>query len=407
MTDLAVAAAEPPTFGSERLTDTGVASALQRLSDSGLIERGCATVIGLDAIRDRLAKKWESRRDWVWETAERHLQRRLGDTGFAVRLDDTDFVICAGTGPETSRAISLNLLRELLDFFLGSQRFEDMRMASVVWVRGEEIGCAPLDPRKIEPLPDEHPSFQPASPVVAPRRRQAWSILSFSTADGHGLELDLGFEPVINLRNGAPVATRLRPLALERDTRTASAGRWIERLTPADQTAVIEAVGETALSVYEDSEVGLVIPLSIYTIATSRNRALVTEKLQAVKLKPTKPVIIELTDVDPGTPQGRLLEAVSLVQPYCRAVIARMGETRPDVEILRAARLAGLSIDCTGLDGRDLIVRIGAAAQMGKVGSLLFAFGLPSSTACELAMAAGATHGGVIPTVEGSARKDH
>src|SRR3954471_19616418 len=107
MTDVAVAS-EPPTFGSERLTDTGVASALQRLSDSGLIERGCATVIGLDSIRDRLGPKWAARRDWVWETAERHLHRRLGDTGFAIRLGDTDFVICAGTSPETSRAISLN-----------------------------------------------------------------------------------------------------------------------------------------------------------------------------------------------------------------------------------------------------------------------------------------------------------
>lgn len=406
MSDVAVAS-EPPAFGSERLTDTGVAAALQRLSESGLIERGCATVIGLDAIRDRLGSKWSSRRDWVWETAERHLQRRLGDTGFSVRLGETDFVICAGTGPETSRAISLNLLRELLDFFLGSQRFEDMRMASVVWVRGEEIGCAPLDPRKIEPLPDEHPSFQPASPVAAPRRRHAWSILSFSTADGHGLELDLGFEPVINLRNSAPVATRLRPLALERDTRMGSDSRWIERLSPADQTAVIDAIGDAALAVYEESETGLVIPCSIYTIATSRNRALVTEKLQAVKLKPTKPVIIELTDVDQGTPQGRLLDAVSLLQPYCRAVIARVGVSRPDVEILRAARVAGLSIDCAGLDGRELIGRIGSAAQMGKVGSLLFAFGLPSSTACELAMASGATHGGVTPTAEGSPRKDH
>jgi hypothetical protein len=208
---------ESSVANTERLTDTGVASSLQRLSDSGQIERGCATVIGLDAIRSRLGSKWEMRKEWVWETVDRHVQRRLGDTGFSVRLGEVDVAICAGTNAETNRAISLNLLRELLDFFLGSQRFEDMRMASVVWVRGDEIGCAPLDPRKIEPM-EEHPSFQPgAADVVARSKRAAWSMLSFSTSDGRGLDLGLGFEPVVNLRNRVPIAARLRPLAQERD----------------------------------------------------------------------------------------------------------------------------------------------------------------------------------------------
>lgn len=393
------AIAEPPTSRAERLTDATAASAFQRLADSGLIERGCATVIGLDAIRSRLGDKWATRREWVWETAERHLQRRLGDSGFSMRLDETDFAICAGGGPESSRAIALNLLRELLDFFLGQQRFEDMRIASVVWVRGDEIGCAPLDPRKIEPLKEgEHPSFAPTQPVESKsRRRQPWSILNFATADGRGLALDLGFEPVINLRNNAPVATRIKTLACEADGGGPSAARWIERLTPRDQTKVIEGIAEAALNLYEDGEAGVVIPCSIYTIATLRNRALVVERLQAVKQRPTKPVILELTDVDQGTPQGRLLDAASLLQPHCRAVIARLGSSRPDVEMLRTARLAGVSIDGAGLDGRELIARVAGTAQMGKVGSLLFVYGLPSSAAGDLAMVQGATHGGMAP----------
>lgn len=388
------AASESPALSAERITETSVAESLQRLSESGQIERGCVTVIGLDAIRDRLGAKWAARKAWVWETAHRHLHRRLGDNGFAVQLGEVDMAICAGTNPETNRAISLNLLRELLDFFLGSQRFEDMRMASVVWVRGEEIGCAPLDPRSIEPL-DEHPSFQPTSPATAaPAKRMEWSTLSFATADGHGLDLGLGFEAVINLRNQVPVATRLRPLAMERDSGNPCGVRWIEQLSPTDQSTVIEAIGDAAASLYLTSDVGLVIPCSIYTLSTGRNRALVAEKLQAVVTIPTKPVIIELTDVDHGTPQGRLLEAVSLLSPHCRAVVARMGPSRPDVEILRAARLAGQSIDCTGFDGRELIARISAASQV-RFGSLLFAFGLTSSAACDLASVSGATHGGM------------
>ena len=101
--------------------------------------------------------------------------------------------------------------------------------------------------------------------------------------------------------------------------------------------------------------------------------------------------------MDQGTPQGRLLEAASMLQPHCRAVIARVGASRPDAEMLRAARLAGLSMDCAGLDGRELIHRIAGAVQLGRVGSLLFAFGLPSATACDLALMQGATHGGIAP----------
>ncbi|HTI66915.1 MAG TPA: hypothetical protein VL460_05130 [Caulobacteraceae bacterium] len=386
---------EAPAHRTERLTEASATGSLQQLVDSGQIERGCVTVIGLDAIRARLGAKWESRRGWVYETVERHIHRRLGDSGFSVRLGEVDIAVCVGHDCDHAKAISLNLLRELLDFFLGSQRFEDMRIASVIWVRGDQIGCAELDPRKIEPIEEARSFGAGAGKVEAAAARPAWSVMSFSTGDGRRLDLDLGYEPVVNLRNRVPVATRIRPLTKDGDGE-AYPGRWIEKLAPADQSAVIEAIGDAAAALYVEGEVGLVIPCSIYTLATARNRALVVEKMQAVEARPAKPVVIELTDVDQGTPQGRLLEAVSLLAPHCRTVIARGSDARPDVEVLRAARLGGMSVDCTGFDLRDVAVKVAAVANNGRpVGSLLFAFGLSSDTACEIAAAAGATHGGL------------
>jgi hypothetical protein len=382
-----------PAFAAERVTDTGAVASLQRLALSGEIERGLVTVIGLDAIRERLGAKWQVRRDWVWETVERHLTKGLGASGFWLRLGEVDVAVCAGRTAEASRVIGLNLLRELLDFFLGSSRFEDMRIASIVWVRGDEIGCARLDPRGLEEI-QEPRSFQPDPP---PARAPIWSALSFRTAKGRNLRLDLAFESVINLRNRVPVATRLKPLVREQGSHEPYAGRWIEELRTADQIAAICAIGGAAKALHQEGDAGVIVPCSLSTLAVARNRAMAVEMLQGVEHRPAKPVVIELIDLDQGTPQGRLLDAVSLLSPHCRAVIARLPAARPALEMLRGARLGGVSVECAGCRLDALIARLSAATHPVAVGPLTFAFGLASEAARDVAAAAGATHGGLVP----------
>lgn len=393
--DQSTAARESTSDSVDYLSDTSARADLQRLMDSGRIERGCVTVIGLNAIRERLGDKWRTRCDWVWETVAAHLGRRLRDHGFWVRLDDVDIAISAGSSPEISRAVSLSLLRELLDFFLGSHRIEDMRIATVLWVRDGEIACDPLDPGVIAELGEGCTFSDPVTPVDAPPPGDGWSALSFLVGRGSRLQVGLTFEPVIRLQNRLPVVTRLSLQARDRDSGRVQAGAWMERLSPRDQIAIAAAVAEAAAATYAQGQVGVIIPCSIYALSSARSRAMLVECLEGLESSPTKPVVVELTDIDQGTPEGRLLDAGALLAPHCRAVIARVSDPAMS-EGLMAARLAGAAVECAGLGVRSLAKRLEAVSRPGHAaGLLLFAFGLSSVAACDAAQAAGATHAGL------------
>ncbi len=372
-----------------RLTSADNRTRLTGLMNSELLARGCVVIIGIDAIRDRLAEQWGVKREMVWEAVARMLDRKLTPPAQWARASEVDFVLCAADDPETSRVLALKILRDLLEFFLGVQRFEDMRIATVLSISEDfELACARLDPRA---LSQEHTG------AGSPASGSDWSTLSFAVPEGGAVELEFHRERVINLRNGTAIANRIWTRLRNQETGLYLSDRWPEQLSPSCLGLVNDATADRAKTLYATTKLGVFLSASIHTVANTRNRADIIRHLEQVRKDPLRPIILELLDIEAGTPQGRIEEVVGMMTPHCRKILARAQPDRVPVDLLRGCRLTGLTIDCglMRLPTRDLFVQLSRFAEAARrVSPLVFALRLDNEVPSELALAAGITHCG-------------
>ena len=153
--------AESRSFGKERPDDDADQGALARLANSGMIDRGCVVVLGLDAIRARLGDRWPYKRAQVWETIENHLSRRLRPEDFHVQIGETELLLATPDSRETNLARALNIQKELLTFFLGRQIPADLKISQVVSIDGDRMVSEPVEshtlarPRMLTRAPSE------------------------------------------------------------------------------------------------------------------------------------------------------------------------------------------------------------------------------------------------------------
>jgi hypothetical protein len=367
-----------------RLYNTDLTAFAEQLSNGGRIEAGCVTVIGLDAIRERLGDRWPRRREQVWEAFERLLERRLPSSALHARIGDADYLVEAGRDLAEAQATSFKLLQEAHFFFLGERRPDGMRVETVTDLVGSRIKSRRLaHPGFSEPAPEEVRTFAPPPPAeIEPSR---WSSLSFAQAS-HRVRVAYERQSVISLSVGRASALRLRPVIL---IDGAPVGPGGEGLTHAERTAVDQA---TMGAVLGFGDAPIVAPFFFETLSSTRGRGAMLAVLEGRSAP--KGLITELVGIDGGTPQFRVLETVSLVLPYCAGVIAQAPVTRACAKVVNGARLCGLSIDCE--EGPSAKISVLAALadcrDQADAGRLLFAFGLPSSSSLASAHAAGATH---------------
>jgi len=383
---------QPVGLDPERLTSADDRARLESLIHSPLVARGCVVIIGIDAIRDRLDGQWCSKRDMVWETVGRILDRKLAPPALWARASEVDYVVCASDNPAASRGLALKLLREILEFFLGVQRFEDMRIAAVLSISEDfELACARLDPQALSQSQDA--TGQDLSSAARPN----WNALSFAIPGDEALEAEFHRERIVNLRNGATIATRLWTRLRNKETGHYLGDGWPERLSASSLGVVNAATVHCAKTLYGASSFGVFLSASIHTLAHNRNRAEIVQHLERVQVDPARPIIVELLDIDRGTPQGRIEEVVGMLAPHCRKVLVRATIDPVPIELLQSCRLSGLSLDCDHLqrEPRDFLLRFARFAEAARqVSPLIFALNLHGQAARELALLAGATHGG-------------
>jgi hypothetical protein len=368
-----------------RLDRVGFHALVEQLAKARKIEEGCVTVIGLDAIRERLGARWPRRSTQVWEAVDRLLERRLPPHALHARIDDVSYLIEAGTSPESAQATSFKLLQELHLFFLGEPGFEAMRVASVLSFDGGRLLTQPVVGRSFAPPADAPPVRPP--PATPDSAANQWSVLSFAAAS-HRVQVAYERQTVILLSTGKPTAVRLRPV-VRVDGAERSGAAIADGLTHAELMALDQATMLEAMSVGDGA---IVAPFFFETLSSTRGRAGILKALAG--RPPPRGMLAELIGIDRGTPESRVLETVSLVAPYCAAIIVQASADRPCFSVSRATRLKGMSIDCEDAlnPQRGPAVRLMECKTRSGIGPLLFACGLASPGLLPLARAAGATH---------------
>ncbi|HET9161730.1 MAG TPA: hypothetical protein VFN88_14055, partial [Caulobacteraceae bacterium] len=129
----------------KRLDPTALARFTQ-FRDSPLLDEGRVNVIALDPIADRLADRWASRKEQVYEHLERALNRKLGATDFFLRVSDTVYLVAQpSAGRFGAQALCVRALDEVVSFFLGPGPRHDVQVHKVTDLSVNQIVAVPID----------------------------------------------------------------------------------------------------------------------------------------------------------------------------------------------------------------------------------------------------------------------
>lgn len=221
---------------------------------------------------------------------------------------------------------------------------------------------------------------------------------TFVTAERRIFALDFAIEELVSLKHSAAAALRVRPIVRHVKTGTIIPTWAYARLSDADMETIDRATVDFAGRLQpspSEAKLPLIIPQSFRTLAGRRGRAALSAatkgSAQALKTR----VIVELTDIDRGTPPGRLNEVSNLVGGVCKGVFARLQPGRDSIAPLRETRLQGLAFDVGDVAGAEADVAgalLEAGEQMQGLAPLLIAQGLASEVFFAVAEVAGFSH---------------
>ncbi|HQT54813.1 MAG: hypothetical protein Q7U11_25520 [Phenylobacterium sp.] len=385
----------------ERITAGGAAAALERLAGTDLVERGCVTIISVDAIRQRSGDRWPRKRDAVWAYVGKRFDEHLAYQDIRHRIGETDFLV-AVTSEEgvAAQALSLKILEEALLFFLGVADPADMKIRAVSAINGQELACTDIDPAGVtghRPAPPEELVILAYRPTVDPVEERRRNPISFVTASGQNLRIDYSLEEAVSLRHKVTAALRIELTVTHIASGRSIPARAFAKLSD-DDIAFIDRASLDYAALFvglEDRPQPLILPLSFRTLSTRKGRqALISaEGLPPQRVKVG--VMVELIDVDRGTPEARLLEVTGLVGQLCKGVLVRLQPGRDAVGPVKGARLQGLTVAAGDLGGTDSQVAshmLNLASQARGRTPVLMIHGLPSEGYLDVAQVAGFTH---------------
>ena len=353
-----------------RLVSADARQALARLQASPAAGEGRVCLIALDAVRNRMGPRWAPRREVVYEHVQATLRRWLGPHDFFVRISETEFLVAQpGVGRLAGQVGCLNVLREVLAYFLGSAPTADIAVFEVERIDNERIAARALDPFALEA---EAARLPPAAAAPLPTTRAAPGLASqdrwspFVSHDGRRLRVSCQLEPVFQLKTYGRIGYRMTRRALQLPAETALTAAEEAKLTGADIERLDFATlarGLNRLAQEEgDRQPRLTLPVSYATLSSHRGRAMLAEFFRAAQHSVQQGLICEVTDID-GIPPSALLAAISLIKPFCLFVVGRLrAPPSSPLTALKDVGLHGLCLPCPpGLVDEDMF---GAFVEM-------------------------------------------
>lgn len=225
----------------------------------------------------------------------------------------------------------------------------------------------------------------------APERDGSARAISAQLAGG--LTVAFAVEQMVSLRHNAAAALRVEPLVRHVKTGIVIPARAFGKLSDDDVEAIdLETVNFAGG--LGAATLPLILPQSFRTVAGRRGRTALSNAMKTSEgLK--KRLIVELIDLDRGTPTGRLTEVIGLLNATCRGVFARLQPGRNAAGPVRDARLHGLTLDGSDLpetDGDAAGALLEFADQIRGLSPMLVAQGLADEGYFAVAEVAGFTH---------------
>jgi hypothetical protein len=217
---------------------------------------------------------------------------------------------------------------------------------------------------------------------------------TLESRDGRKLWLDFAMETVTSLRHGTPAAGRLARAVCDARSGAPLSSADFGRLADEDLLRIdLDTItfGKSVLDA-ADAPAILILPISFHTLSARKSRRDVTDALGA-SLKSR--VMLELMDVDRGTPLSRLSEVGGVAAALGRGVLVRLAPGRDAAAAVKGYRPHGVTVEAVGLGEGDSELAAGMLAfaeQTRGAAPTVMVFGLPSEDFFAIAGVGGVTH---------------
>ena len=388
-----------------RIANAGARAAVDQLAGSGLLERRSVVIISVDAVRTRTGDRWPRKRVDVWEYVTRKCEEYLSLADLRQKISDTDFLLGITTEEGVAaQAICLKILEEVLNFFLGEAKSEDLKLKAVTAIEGDTLTCEDVDLAQVEAA-RRTPSRASQDEQIDENEARERNPVSFVIASGETVRVDFALEPLVNLRHGVTAALRVQPTI-----RMVASGAHVPtyalwRLSDEDVAFIDQATvrfGSLFLRKDRRAKAPIILPVSFRTMAVRRGRNLFLDLEGTPPEHVKNGAMIELVDVDHGTPAGRLAEVVGLLGQLSRGVTTRIWPGRNAVEPIRGSRVRGVALDVGDIPLEPDAMRAlfqAMAHQIHGHAPAMIAQGLPAQSWMDQVQAIGFTHATVRPKI--------
>ena len=373
-------------------SDGSMAGALRALANAGPLHQQNLMLISLEAIHTALSDRWDAKRDQIWNQVEKFLRHEFGPADLVLRLDELTVLVAQ---PDRTRMAAqtrcIQAAHDLLRFFLGDATAAAGAVKTVIEVRGDTIACAPVPAEQI-------------AAVAAARDPERWAPCAsvrcpILTPIGRPLFVDMALAPILTLQAGRHAGGfagySIRTGLVDADNGQPLDAHERDALRACDLASVDVVVLATAFAerrAAPQPTAPLVVPISSHTLAQSSGRYALLEAVHRLAPDERRRLVLELVDLEPGTPRGRLCELIAMARPHCRGVICQMEPTATHAETLRSAG-ATLSLrpEPEPPSEAGLLRQAPAYAAAAKLTHALMLHDLPLELA-PVAALAGATH---------------
>lgn len=397
------ALAQAQLSGATRLVTDDAAAAIERFSDPALLASGKVNIISLEAVQQKFGARWPTRKDQVFDFAQRVLERGLGARGVSVRVSDMDyFVIHPDLSRIACQAACLRYLREILNHFLGDERGAAGGIRQVTMISRGRLQTCEVDALQAETAlaRDEETArlaaFQEDSDITA-RLVNRWT--PFVAVDGRRLRVSATLEPVYELKGFTRIGFRMIRRVIVIATSEELSSQQVAALSSgdilrADLATITRGIDRLKSEARGERQLSLVVPISFTSLSSQRGRAELIEPLKEAGGLVRLGVVCEILDIE-GVPTGALLSAASLVRPFSLLVVGRTTTSSTGaLQRLRGAGLQALSCECPHSLGDAEFLGWAATtiAAAKTVAKSVLVYGVASPQRAATLASLGATH---------------
>ena len=380
-------------------------SLLDQIAHPQLLEQGSVNIIGIGAVREKLADRWERSRDNIYDRIEKQIGRQLGASDYYCRVSETDYLLSfPGDARQSAQLRCMRILQELLELFLGQSTLEQIDIRAVTKRQGETLTAEPIDIATLHRIATGAVAASapaPSPPLGVPIAGRPRLSAEPLRVGSRTLHLDFEFRPIWDLRHDAISSFSLNAIPQTDQSRSLGEARADRaQLNPDELTAIDLAAAKHGLETltylfHRQSRFILHLPCSYETLASSRARPQFLDAIKSFAPELRRYIAFELHDLPSGVPQSRLSSLVTLLNPFGRGVIASVRAQRLGTLSLQGCGLLGTAVELetAGLPESEIFVRIGTFRERAHLaGDQLIAYGVNTKSLVMACWSMGLSH---------------